>query len=162
KTAAPPSFKSSRATAVMTTCFKPIISTDSATLSGSSQSNSLGSPVLTAQKRHPRVHVSPNIINVAVCLSLQHSCRLGHLASSQTVFSRFLRFNFFKFLYESDVLILIFNQSGFRKISSFLAIYTLSLFLWCIFQLSVLYFVRAKWSTNCHCSSFSSIGSKRT
>src|SRR5699024_9568999 len=109
--------------------FKPIISTDSATLSGSSQSNSLGSPVLTAQKRHPRVHVSPNIINVAVCLSLQHSCRLGHLASSQTVFSRFLRINFFKFLYESDVLILIFYQSVFRRLSSVLVVFPVFLFL---------------------------------
>ena len=52
----PVSLKSSRATAVITTCFKFINSTDSATRSGSFKSSSLGNPVLTAQKRHALVH----------------------------------------------------------------------------------------------------------
>src|SRR5699024_12399546 len=110
-----PSLKSSRATAVITTCFKPSTFTESATRSGSPQSNSFGNPVLTAQKRQPRVHVSPRIIKVAVCLSLLHSCKFGQRASSQTVFKRFSRINFFNPLYESEVLILIFNHSGLRK-----------------------------------------------
>src|SRR5699024_3702149 len=76
---------------------------------GSPQSSSFGRPVFTAQKRQPRVHVSPSIMKVAVCRSLQHSCKLGHFASSQTVFNRFSRINFLCFLYESFVLILIFN-----------------------------------------------------
>src|SRR5699024_10899744 len=122
KTAATPSFKSSLATAVMTTCFNPITFTESATRSGSPQSSSFGNPVFTAQKRQPRVQVSPKIIKVAVCLSLQHSSKFGHLASSQTVFSFLLRINFFKPLWESLVLILIFNQSGLRKCSCFFAI----------------------------------------
>ena len=45
--------------------------------------------VLTEQKRHPRVHVSPPniIVAVAALLSLppQHSPMFGHFASSQTV-----------------------------------------------------------------------------
>src|SRR5699024_976446 len=112
----PPSFKSSLATAVITTCLSPITSTDSATRCGSPQSSSFGRPVFTAQKRQPRVHVSPRIMKVAVCRSLQHSCKLGHFASSQTVFNRFSRINFLSLLYESLVLILIFNQSGFLSI----------------------------------------------
>src|SRR5699024_3015842 len=91
-----------------------MILTDSATRIGSFQSNSFGMPVLTAQKRHPRVHMSPSIINVAVFLSLQHSCKFGHLASSHTVLSFFSRISFLSFLYESDVLILILSQSGLR------------------------------------------------
>ncbi len=46
--------------------------------------------VFTAQKLHPRVHVSPIIIIVAVAVPFgppQHSPILGHLASSQTVAS---------------------------------------------------------------------------
>ncbi len=39
-----------------------------------------GKPVLTSQKAHALVHVSPIIINVA-CLLLQHSVILGQLAS---------------------------------------------------------------------------------
>ena len=42
--------------------------------------------VLTAQKRQPRVHVSPRIMTVAVPVSpFQHSPMLGHCASSHTV-----------------------------------------------------------------------------
>src|SRR5699024_8342375 len=116
KTAAPPSFRSSLATAVITTCLSPITSTDSATRSGSPQSSSFGRPVFTAQKRQPRVHVSPSIIKVAVCRSLQHSCTFGHLASSQTVFRRLSRIKFLSFLYDSFVLSLTFNHSGFLSI----------------------------------------------
>src|SRR5699024_10647378 len=116
-TAAPPSFKSSRATAVTTACLSPIMATESATLSGSPQSSSFGSPVLTAQNRHPRVHVSPKIINVAVFRSLQHSCILGHLASSQTVFNPFSRISFLSLVYDLFVFNFIFSQSGLRKIS---------------------------------------------
>ena len=44
--------------------------------------------VFTAQKRHPRVHVSPRIMIVAVPVSpFQHSPRFGHMASSHTVAS---------------------------------------------------------------------------
>src|SRR5699024_11537912 len=119
KTAAPPSFKSSRATAVTTTCFKPMIWAESATRSGSSQSNSFGSPVLTAQKRQPRVHVSPRIINVAVFLSLQHSWMFGQRASSQTVFNFLFRINFFNSLYDLFLFYLIFFISGFLIYSFF-------------------------------------------
>src|SRR5699024_5162416 len=103
----------------MTTCFRPMTSTDSATRTGSPQSNSFGSPVFTAQKRQPLVQVSPRIMKVAVFRSLQHSCRLGHLASSQTVFNRFSRMSFLSPLYESLVLILILSHSGLRNILGF-------------------------------------------
>ena len=73
KTVDPPSFKSSRATAVTTTCFKFIITTESATRSGSARSNSFGRPVLTAQKRQARVQIAPKIMKVAVRLVPQHS-----------------------------------------------------------------------------------------
>src|SRR5690625_745098 len=55
-------------------------------------------------------------MKVAVCRSLQHSCKLGHFASSQTVFNRFSRINIVSFLYESFVLMLIFKQVGFLSI----------------------------------------------
>src|SRR5258706_4846886 len=86
KCSAPPSFKSSRATAVMTTCFSFIRRVASATRAGSSASSASGLAVLTAQKPHARVQRSPAIMNVAVPL-LQHSQWLGHLALSQTVWS---------------------------------------------------------------------------
>ena len=73
KMAAPPSFRSSRATDVTTACFSPIFSTVSATRSGSCQSNSVGRPVLTAQNRQARVQISPKIMKVAVRLTPQHS-----------------------------------------------------------------------------------------
>src|SRR5699024_11148449 len=123
-----PSFKSSLATAVITTCLSPITSTDSATRCGSPQSSSFARPVFTAQKRQPRVHVSPSIMRVAVCRSLQHPCKLGHFASSQTVFNRFSRINFLSFLYESFVLMLIFHQFGFLSIVFVLLFVIVTLF----------------------------------
>src|SRR3954467_2866852 len=87
KCSAPPSLRSSRATAVTTTCFNPIRRTASATRSGSSSSNANGFAVVTAQNPHARVQRSPAIIIVAVPW-LQHSQRFGHCALSQTVCSR--------------------------------------------------------------------------
>ena len=63
-TSDPPSFKSSRATAVTTTCFKFISATESATRSGSANQVRSASPVFTAQKRQARVQTAPRIINV--------------------------------------------------------------------------------------------------
>jgi len=60
--------------------------TASATRTGSAGSSARGSPVLTLQKAHARVHVSPMIMNVA-CFFSQHSPILGQPASSQTVTS---------------------------------------------------------------------------
>ena len=84
KIGAPPSGRSSRATLVTTTCSRPIAPTASATRRGSSSSNQVGRPVLTAQKPQARVHVSPRIMIVAVRWS-QHSPMFGQWASSQTV-----------------------------------------------------------------------------
>ena len=84
---APPSARSSRATAVMTTCFNFIRRIASATRAGSSESKAKGLAVETAQKPQARVHLSPAIMNVAVPW-LQHSQRFGHCADSQTVCSR--------------------------------------------------------------------------
>ena len=49
-------------------------------LIGSNSSNFPGLPVLTSQKAHALVHVSPIIINVA-CFLLQHSVIFGQFAS---------------------------------------------------------------------------------
>src|SRR5438128_3242455 len=87
KCSAPPSFRSSRATAVITTCFNFIRRTASATRCGSSFSSANGLAVVTAQNPHARVHRSPAIIKVAVPW-LQHSHRFGHCALSQTVCNR--------------------------------------------------------------------------
>src|SRR6476660_2381172 len=87
KCSAPPSFRSSRATAVITTCFKFIRRTASATRFGSSSSNANGFAVVTAQNPHARVQRSPAIMKVAVPW-LQHSQRFGHCALSQTVCNR--------------------------------------------------------------------------
>src|SRR5256714_1886672 len=87
KWSAPPSFKSSRATAVITTCFNFIRTTASATRCGSSPSKANGFAVVTAQNPHARVQRSPAIMNVAVPW-LQHSQRFGHCALSQTVCKR--------------------------------------------------------------------------
>src|SRR6266478_10126298 len=87
KCSAPPSGKSSRATAVITTCFSRIRCTASATRAGSSVSNGNGLAVVTAQKRQARVQRSPAIMKVAVP-RLQHSQWFGHLALSQTVCNR--------------------------------------------------------------------------
>src|SRR5205814_1693379 len=87
KWSAPPSGRSSRATAVTTTCASRILRVASATLSGSSISNGNGLAVVTAQNPQARVQRSPAIMKVAVPL-VQHSQWLGHLALSQTVWSR--------------------------------------------------------------------------
>ena len=47
-----------------------------------------GLPVITSQKAHALVQVSPIIIKVA-CLLLQHSVIFGQFASWQTVFRFF-------------------------------------------------------------------------
>ena len=60
--------------------------TASATRRGSSSSNQVGRPVLTAQNPQARVQVSPRIMIVAVRWS-QHSPMFGQWASSQTVLS---------------------------------------------------------------------------
>src|SRR5438093_8924307 len=87
KWSAPPSSRSSRATAVITTCFKFIRRTASATRLGSSPSSANGFAVVTAQNPHARVQRSPAIMKVAVPW-LQHSQRFGHCALSQTVCNR--------------------------------------------------------------------------
>src|SRR5215475_10776993 len=71
----------------MTTCFKFIRRTASATRLGSSLSSANGFAVVTAQNPHARVQRSPAIIKVAVPW-LQHSQRFGHCALSQTVCNR--------------------------------------------------------------------------
>src|SRR5499427_6547609 len=71
----------------ITTCFKFIRPTASATRLGSSASNANGFAVVTAQNPQARVQRSPAIIIVAVPW-LQHSQRFGHCALSQTVCSR--------------------------------------------------------------------------
>ena len=86
KCSAPPSLRSSRATAVTTTCLRRIRFTASATRWGSSASSGNGLAVVTAQNPQARVQRSPAIMKVAVPW-LQHSHRLGHCASSQTVCS---------------------------------------------------------------------------
>src|SRR5690348_7750243 len=86
KCSAPPSARSSRATAVMTTCFNRIRRVASATRAGSSASSANGFAVETAQNPQARVQRSPAIMKVAVPL-LQHSQWFGHLALSQTVCS---------------------------------------------------------------------------
>mmetsp|Transcript_6112 Transcript_6112/g.25959 ORF Transcript_6112/g.25959 Transcript_6112/m.25959 type:complete len:224 (-) Transcript_6112:71-742(-) len=65
----------------------PHFATALAVFAGSSGSSGAGVwLVFTAQKRQPRVHVSPMIMMVAVPVSpFQHSPRLGHIASSHTV-----------------------------------------------------------------------------
>src|SRR5204862_7768892 len=87
KWSAPPSRRSSRATAVITICRNRNRFTASATRCGSSASSANGFAVVTAQNPHARVQRSPAIMNVAVPL-LQHSQRFGHCALSQTVCNR--------------------------------------------------------------------------
>src|SRR6266705_3959539 len=99
---APPSFRSSRATAVITTCFNFIRRTASATRSGSSSSSANGFAVVTAQNPHARVQRSPAIIIVAVPW-LQHSQRFGHCALSQMVCSR-----------KSEISALVEKKTGFE------------------------------------------------
>ena len=83
---APPSSRSSRATAVTTACAMPMRRTASATRCGSPGSSATGWLVSTRQKPHARVHDVPLIMKVAVP-SAQHSDRFGQPASSQTVVS---------------------------------------------------------------------------
>ena len=109
---APPSGRSSRVTDVTTTCRSPINRTLSANFSGSEASGARGMPVFVAQNRHPRVQISPRIINVAVRL-LQHSALFGHLPLLQIVWrecSRTMRATSAKV---SLLWSLIFNHSGF-------------------------------------------------
>ena len=82
--AAPPSGRSSRATAVTTANRSPMRSTASATRSGSIGSVGSGWRVSTRQNPQARVQRSPLIMNVAVP-SDQHSDRFGQPASSHTV-----------------------------------------------------------------------------
>jgi hypothetical protein len=81
---APLSGRSSRSTEVMTAWRSPMRAIERATRAGSSGSFQVGLPVLTLQKPHRRVQVSPRIMNVAVPRS-QHSPTLGQAASWQTV-----------------------------------------------------------------------------
>src|SRR5204862_5797732 len=71
----------------MTTCFKFIRRTASATRFGSSSSSANGFAVATAQNPQARAQRAPAIMNVAVPW-LQHSHRFGHWADSQTVCRR--------------------------------------------------------------------------
>src|SRR5579863_4486928 len=88
---APPSSRSSRSTMVMTTYLRPRLASPRATCSGSRPSTApRGFPVVTAQKRQPRVHVSPRSITVAVP-SVQHSPTFVQRASSHTVWRSSLR-----------------------------------------------------------------------
>ena len=84
-TLAPPSGRSSRATIVITTCWRCICRVASATRRGSSRSVIGGRPVSMAQKPQFRVQTLPRIMNVAVP-SAQHSPTFGQRASSHTVF----------------------------------------------------------------------------
>lgn len=80
--------------------------------------------VFTLQNRHPRVHVSPINIIVAVAAALepppQHSEIFGHLASSQTVCRFNPRRSFLIFLYDDESGMDVFNHDGRRVISFFL------------------------------------------
>src|SRR5579884_37288 len=87
KCVAPPSLRSSRATAVITTCCNLMRRTASATRCGSSSSSGKGLAVVTAQNPQARVQRSPAIMKVAVPW-LQHSQRFGHWALSHTVCKR--------------------------------------------------------------------------
>ena len=102
KWSAPPSLRSSRATAVITTCFSFIRRTACATRCGSSSSNAKGFAVVTAQNPHARVQRSPAIMKVAVPW-LQHSQRFGHCALSQTVCNR-----------KSEISALVEKKTGFE------------------------------------------------
>ena len=92
------------------------------TLCGSSGSSGGGADdVLTAQKRQPRVQVSPisMIVAVAVCPSPppQHSPMLGQRASSHTVCSLSSRSFALMSTYLSPPGTVRFSQSGFRAFS---------------------------------------------
>ncbi len=112
--AAPPSDRSSRATAVTTACDSPISTTASATLAGSPGSVASGRRVSTRQNPQARVHRSPLTMNVAVP-SFQHSKMLGHPASSHTVTRDFPRIRPFRRRYSGPVSSLTFIHSGLRS-----------------------------------------------
>ncbi len=86
KCCAPPSFRSSRSTLVITTYFSARRAIVSARCSGSFASGASGRPWPTSQNGQRRVQMSPRIMNVAVPLP-KHSPMFGHEASSQTVCS---------------------------------------------------------------------------
>ena len=81
---APPSFKSSLSTEVITACLTFINFIDLATLRGSKVSTASGRPVLTLQNPHERVQMFPSIIKVAVPAP-QHSPIFGQLPLSHIV-----------------------------------------------------------------------------
>ena len=82
--AAPPSGRSSRATAVITANPRLSAETAFATRSGSSGSRGAGRAVVTSQNPQRRVQWLPPIMKVAVPRA-QHSPRFGHAAERQTV-----------------------------------------------------------------------------
>ena len=111
--AAPPSGRSSRATMVTTTCFRPMSLVASATRRGSSRSVIGGRPVSMAQKPQFRVHTLPRIMNVAVP-SAQHSPRFGQRASSHTVLRASSRRTCFVFAYVAPAPMRTLSHSGRR------------------------------------------------
>mmetsp|Transcript_32818 Transcript_32818/g.71587 ORF Transcript_32818/g.71587 Transcript_32818/m.71587 type:complete len:274 (+) Transcript_32818:1-822(+) len=118
----PWSGRSSRSTEVMTMYPTPQLFTASAVFSGSRGSNGGGALlVFTAQNLHPRVHVSPMTMMVAVAMwpspPDQHSPIFGHFASSQTVDSFRSRSCFLIAVYSSPAGTTFFSQSGFRILS---------------------------------------------
>jgi hypothetical protein len=100
----------------------PQAATARAVLSGSSGSSGGGArEVLTAQKRQPRVQVSPMSMMVAVAAwpspPPQHSPMLGQRASSQTVDSLSSRSLDLMAVYLSPPGMARFSQSGLRVFS---------------------------------------------
>ncbi len=90
---APPSFRSSRSTLVITTYARPSAAIVRARCSGSCGSGASGRPWATSQNGQRRVQRSPRIMKVAVPFP-KHSPMLGQEASSHTVcrlFSRRMR-----------------------------------------------------------------------
>src|SRR5678815_2773259 len=98
---------------VSTTYFNPSEAIARATCSGSRGSTApRGLPVVTAQKRHPRVQVSPRTMTVAVPAP-QHSPTFGHRASSHTVCRSRRRSVSFSPAYRSPDGARTLSQSGF-------------------------------------------------
>ena len=115
--AAPPSGRSSRATAVITACASPMRATASATCSGSMGSGASGRRVSTRQKPQARVQRSPLIMNVAVP-SPQHSKMFGQPASSHTVTRSSDRIVRFSSRYSGPMRALTRSHSGLRALIS--------------------------------------------
>ena len=84
-------------------------------LIGSNKSTEFGLPVLTLQKAHALVHISPKIMKVA-CFFCQHSDIFGHVASSQTVIRLFFLIISLVCLYKEEVGALTLIHSGFFNI----------------------------------------------